>query len=144
MKLHYIGIALVALSLASCSVFDPGLDEMPSAAAQGQAGPGVDPELVARGEKQFLRCSGCHSMKADSRGKTGPHLKGLIGREVAAVEGFDYSEALRAQTFTWDERRFDEWLASPDEDVPHMCAPFRGLQDPADRAALIAYIKSAS
>ena len=49
----------------------------------------------------------------------GPHLRGIVGREAGAVEGFIYSKAfLKALKGTqWDEAALDKWLTSPQKMV---------------------------
>ena len=80
--------------------------------------------------------------EADSSALAGPHLEAIVGRKVAAVEGFEYTEALRAQTFVWTEEQLDKWLERPQQLVPDMCMPFMGLANPDVRKALIAYLKN--
>lgn len=94
------------------------------------------------GKKHFIRCAACHSVSAQARPTTGPHLEDIVGRRVASVEGFAYSDALRAKDFIWDEARLDEFLKSPRDTHPGMCLTFMGLSRPEDRAALIAYLKA--
>ena len=74
----------------------------------------------------------------------GPHLGDLLGRKVAAVEGFAYSAALRGQAFAWDRARLDAWLAAPGKVVPGNTMAFAGIASAEDRAALIAYLESAT
>jgi len=46
-----------------------------------------------KGKKLFKsRCAQCHVVDTDEA-KTGPTLKGLIGRKSGTVPGFDYSAA---------------------------------------------------
>ena len=47
---------------------------------------------AAAGEKSFGKCKSCH--KLDGSDGVGPHLNGVVGRDIAAVEGFGYSEAM--------------------------------------------------
>lgn len=94
------------------------------------------------GKKHFIRCTACHSMSSEARPLTGPHLDGIVGRKVASVAGFTYSERLRGQDFTWDEVRLDRWLTAPQANFPGMCLPFTGLPKAEDRAAFIAYLKN--
>ncbi len=110
----------------------------PSGAAAG------DDAAAEAGKKQFIRCVACHSMSAEEPAKPnfGPHLEGIVGRRAAAVAGYGYSDALRAQTFVWDEEQLDRWLQQPQADVPGLCMPFKGLVRPEDRKALIEYLKS--
>jgi cytochrome c len=98
--------------------------------------------LEEMGRKQFIRCSSCHSMSAEGQSRTGPHLEGIVGRPVASVSDFVYSDALRAQDFVWDEAQLEKWLVRPQELVPGMCMPFMGLPRPEIREALIAYLKN--
>jgi cytochrome c len=108
----------------------------PAAAAWG-----TDPALVEAGKKQFRRCSACHAMDAEARPMFGPHLAGIVGRRAGGLEGYEYTEVLRDQTFVWDEAKLDEWLERPNEVVPGMCHSFSGLRKPEDRTALIAFLK---
>jgi len=107
------------------------------------AEPADEAALVASGKKQFMRCSACHTMQAGGSSELGPHLEGIVGREVAALSDFAYTEELREEQFIWDEARLDQWLERPDEMAPPgMCRPFRGLRSEAARRALIAYMKN--
>lgn len=111
----------------------------------GMPGPTATAEeaaLVEAGRKHFIRCTACHSTRADAPPNIGPHLEGIVGRTVAAVAGFNYSDAMRAQTFVWDEAQLDRWLEHPQADIPGLCMPFKGLSKPEARKALIAYLKN--
>lgn len=100
-------------------------------------------DRIEAGRKQFIRCTACHSTNPDDR-RTGPHLNGIVGRPVAALPGYRYSDALRAQAFTWDEGQLDLLLQNPQAIVPGLCLPFRGLTRAEDRQALIAYLRQAA
>lgn len=101
----------------------------------------AEPSLAEAGKKHFIRCVACHTMSADARPGIGPHLEGIVGRQSAAVEGFKYTDAMRAHAVVWDEATLDAWLEAPQADVPGLCLPFTGLRKADDRAALIAYLK---
>lgn len=101
-----------------------------------------DPSAAQAGRKHFIRCVACHTISATARPSTGPHLEGIVGRQAASLPGFAYSDALRAQTFRWDEARLDAFLQSPQSTHPGMCLTFNGLPRAEDRAALIAYLKN--
>ena len=60
------------------------------------------------------------------------------------MPGFGYSAALSAQDFTWDRERLDQWLTSPGKMVPGNAMAFAGVAGDADRAALIAYLETAT
>lgn len=101
----------------------------------------AEPSPTAAGQKLFIRCSSCHAMSAEAPPELGPHLEGIVGRPAAAVKGFNYSEALAAEDFIWDEALLDQWLKNPDILVPGMCMSFTGLSRPEQRQALIEYMK---
>jgi cytochrome c len=66
--------------------------------------------------------------------------RGLIGRPVASVQGFRYSQALSAQSFVWDNATLAKWLENPTAMVPGTAMGIR-VAKPQDRADLIAYLR---
>lgn len=84
------------------------------------------------------RCIACHSPDAN---RVGPMHRGVVGRVAGTVPGFTYSKAVKAAGITWDEASLDKWLADPQGFIPGQRMNFR-VQDPADRADLIAYLKT--
>lgn len=106
---------------------------LPSVASQAQD--------AAAGEKVFKKCLSCHSLSAGEN-KIGPSLFGVVDRPVASVDGFKYSEAMRARGGTWTPQELDAYLANPRQAVPGTSMSFMGLKKPEDRAALIDYLRS--
>lgn len=102
----------------------------------------VDEQMYAQGKREFMRCMACHSMDAAGRMLSGPHLEGIIGREVAAVDGWDFPDHVSELDFVWTESRMDAWLQDPQGMIPQMCLPFNGLANEEARTALIAYLKN--
>lgn len=95
---------------------------------------------VDRGRDLFAkRCSGCHALDSD---KEGPRLRGVFGRRAGSIAGFPYSDGLRNSGISWDENHLDRWLENPEETVKDNNMEFR-VRDAAERAALIAFLKSA-
>ena len=94
----------------------------------------------SRGERQALMCRACHSLESGGRNMLGPALHGFFGREVGAVEGFDYSSAIREADFVWTPRALDAWLREPARFLPGNRMIFAGVPDAGDREALIAYL----
>ena len=88
----------------------------------------------------FNQCAACHSV--DGSNGTGPTLKGIIGRKSGTVPGFRYSRAMKGAAITWDEESLDRYLSNPQEVVPGNIMPFPGVTDAAQRADLIAYLKT--
>ena len=82
-------------------------------------------------------------MEAGGKSVMGPNLNGLMGRQAGSVAGFKYSPALKASKIRWDEKSLDEYLAAPTKKVPGTRMVVK-VADPARRAALIAYLKTAT
>ena len=91
------------------------------------------------GEKIFNKCKACHGFE---KNKLGPHLKGIIGREMASVEGYKYSKALKEyQGFVWDEVNLSIWLQNPKKMIPKTRMIFPGIKKEEQLDALIEYLK---
>jgi len=96
----------------------------------------------ADGEKVYRKCQACHVVN-DEKNRVGPHLVGLMGREIGGVDGFRYSSALADMGGVWNVDNLSAWLEDPKGFAPGNKMSFRGLPDEADRAAVIAFIQSA-
>ena len=91
----------------------------------------------------FEACAACHSRVQGDTGRPGPNLSALSGRTAGADPDFDYSPALKAakaQRLTWDADRLAAFLADPEAMFPGTWMSPPGLRDPADRAALAAFL----
>ena len=95
---------------------------------------------AASGRNDFGVCAACHSI-TDTDG-VGPHLNGVIGRKSGSVSGFNYSRAMKQANIVWDDQTLAAFIADPQKTVPGNHMPFSGLQDPTQRADVIAYLKS--
>ncbi len=93
------------------------------------------------GQTVFERnCRACHSI-VRMQNRVGPSLFGVIDRPTASISSFEYSQALRSFSSVWSEAILDAFLGDPQAMVPGTSMRFPGLKDPAERAALIAYLK---
>ena len=92
------------------------------------------------GEAIYLRCAACHALAYD---RTGPRHCGLFGRRAGTASGFDYSDAMRKSRIVWDDATLDRFLADPLRTVPGTTMGYAGIQDPRERADLVAYLKEA-
>lgn len=95
---------------------------------------------IKKGKRVFNKCMACH--KIDGQNATGPHLNGVVGRKVASVEGFSYSDALKKIGGDWTPEQLDKWLTSPKDFAPGTKMGFAGLKKVTDRADVIAYLES--
>lgn len=94
----------------------------------------------AAGVQAFLPCSACHSVAQDGPALIGPNLWDVVGRPVASRPGFDYSPELKAVGGTWTPEQLDRFLTDPAGFAPGTRMGYVGVADPAERAALIAYL----
>lgn len=95
----------------------------------------------AAGEALYSRCQACHSLEYN---RTGPKHCGLFGRRAGSVPGFEYSPALKRSGIVWNASTLERFLADPPKAVPGTTMTYAGVGDPAERAALVAYLERAS
>ena len=121
------------------SVLDvtPGEAEDDAAALSGAA----NDALAAAGEKVFARCKACHQIGGGAANGVGPHLNEIVGRDVAAIDGFGYSGALSDHGGVWNAAHLAEFLADPEGVVPGTKMAFGGLKPP-EIEAVIEYLKA--
>ena len=94
-----------------------------------------------RGRDTFeKRCTGCHAL---DKIKVGPPLRGVYGRNAGKDPHFTYSDAVKAASVTWDESTLDRWLTDTESVIPDNDMTFR-LNDPSERASIIAYLRQLS
>lgn len=114
------------------------------ATAQGDAVPliaSADPEA---GAKLFVRCRACHTIEKSGRHRLGPNLWEVVGRPKASASGFRYSAALKKLGRVWDYAALDGYLEDPKAFAPGNRMAFPGLKSPAQRATVIAYLRTLS
>ncbi len=58
-------------------------------------------------------CASCHSLESQAA-NVGPHLDKVVGRQIASVAGYDYSDALTSRSGKWTEARLRQFLSNPD------------------------------
>jgi cytochrome c len=98
----------------------------------------------AAGEANFRQCAACHTVDQGGQNRVGPNLWGVFGADVGAHEGFNYSDALMSIDGIWTVEKLDAYLENPREYAPGNRMAFAGLRNEADRAAVIAYLRSLS
>lgn len=97
---------------------------------------------AAAGEKVFKKCQACHTA-SEEKNKVGPYLKGVVGRQAASVDGFKYSDALKAKAAeigAWDEAKIVEYLADPKAYIGGTSKMAFKLKDEQDRKNVAAYL----
>lgn len=96
---------------------------------------------AAAGESLFRACSACHKLE-EGANAVGPYLYGVVGRDVASVDGFNYSGSLIAVADVWTPEELDGFLENPRGYAPGTAMTYNGMRKVEDRAALIAYLDS--
>jgi cytochrome c len=94
------------------------------------------------GESLFKRqCGACHAVDA-GHNKIGPSLFGVAGKKAAAVEDFDFSDALKGANITWTDDALTKYLTDPKGFVPGGKMVYAGMKDPDDVKAVVEYLKT--
>lgn len=101
---------------------------------------------AAKGEKLFKRCAACHTVGEGAKNRVGPQLNGIVGRQIAAIDGFKYSKAFKAKKeaepdFVWSEENLDGFLTKPKKFIKKTKMSFPGFKKEEQRADVIAYLK---
>lgn len=107
------------------------------AASAGQAFAAGD---AAAGEKVFAKCKACHQIGEGAKNAVAPELNGLNGRKAGSVEGYNYSDPMKASGISWDEASFKEFIKNPKAKVPGTKMIFQGLASEGDQDNVWAYL----
>jgi cytochrome c len=95
------------------------------------------------GARAFTPCRACHSLDPVERGLPGPNLSGVVGRSIGGDSAFDYSPVLRKARddgLRWDAQRLQTFLADPAAMFPGLWMSMRGIEDTAERQALVRFL----
>ncbi|MFN4193216.1 MAG: c-type cytochrome [Tabrizicola sp.] len=98
-----------------------------------------------RGATLFARqCSACHQIGEGAVNRVGPKLNGVFGRQAGSVADFNYSKSIArmgADGLVWTLQTLDAYVENPKALVSGTRMNYRGMADPEDRAALLAYLR---
>jgi len=120
-------------------------------AGAGPMPPEVPADLATRGdpargdELAHTFCTECHEVSADDppnigHRASGPPLIGVIGRPVADLPGFAYSDALRAHGGDWTPERVYAFALTPMLTVPGTRMDWAPDRTPQMIADIVAYL----
>jgi cytochrome c len=125
-------------------VVAPGESAGPAAAAAPET---PLPVLLAKadpaaGEKQSKKCQACHNLQEGAGTKIGPDIYAVVGRKVAGVAGFAYSDALKKKGGNWTFEELFHFIENPRGYVAGTAMTFAGIKDPQQRADLLVYLNT--
>lgn len=103
---------------------------------------GVSGSIEAGIKVAARTCTVCHSFEKGGKVVYGPNLFDIYGKPAAAIEGYNYSQALKDSGLIWDDKNLAEFVSNPEQFVKGTKARFPGLKTAKDKADILAYIKS--
>lgn len=112
------------------------------------SGPALAEGDAAKGKADFAKCAICHQVGPGATTLVGPELNGIVGRKAASVADYAlYSAGMKklgGDGFVWTPENIDKWIADPKAMIPDspMSLAFQGVPDAAERADIIAYLKT--
>ncbi len=98
----------------------------------------------AAGQKTFKSCAGCHNAAEGKGAKQGPNLWGIVGRDIASVDGYGYSSALNEKEGVWDWDALNAFLLNPKGFAAGTKMAYSGLKKDGARANLMAWLNEQS
>jgi cytochrome c len=146
-------LVFLLIQTAAHAIFDTSSDvvafsvEAPEGGGGGDEAPAEDIDVAAlvaaadpaAGEAIFKKCAACH--KLDGTNGVGPHLDSVVGRPVASLGDFSYSDGMKAHGGDWSPDALFQFLSNPKKVVPGTKMSFAGLPKPEDRANVIAFLE---
>ncbi len=99
---------------------------------------------IMNGARLATACAACHSFGKGEANSIGPNLWGVVGRLIASVDTFDYSERLMRRSGTWTTTALDEFFAESKEFEQGSHMAFRRLMHVENRQGIITWLSTLS
>ena len=157
-----LGVLLLtmALGVVTNGIFAPHKSAKPGydlpgevvaeAAKPADSGPQVPlPELLAKadaakGQADVKVCQACHKFEKGAVAAVGPPLYGVVGRPVASIAGFGYSDGIKAMGGNWSYESIFKFLTKPSALVVGTKMTYPGEPEAQKRADILAYLQTLS
>lgn len=154
-------LIILALNITAGALFSPVKPEKPgyAIAAKEESGKGgeakKEPEqpievLLAsasadKGQATAKQCQSCHTFEKGGPNRVGPNLWNIVGDERGKDRnGFNFSAAMKSKGGEWSYEELDKFLTNPRSYIPGTNMTFAGLSRGAQRADVIAYLRTLS
>jgi len=153
-------LILLAVHIASGAIFAPPVPAKPGYVVEVKKEQGGEKTAAKPAEKPIedllatasvehgaqiaKQCEVCHNLQEGQGAKIGPDLYGVVGRKVAAMPGFNYTQPLKSIGGTWTFDKLNKWLTKPSAFAPGTAMTFAGIPRENQRADLIAYLNTLS
>src|SRR5208282_5758141 len=141
-SLAALGSVLFAMLLVAFSnlVISPRNPRVP-----GYALPALLAKADAKKGEQYAKvCLTCHNFEKGAGPKIGPPLWGVVGRPIASVPGFAYSDSLKAVGGNWTWEALNTMVSNPKMEASGTKMTFPGEKDPQRRADILAFLQTLS
>lgn len=93
-----------------------------------------------KGKNVAKKCTACHTFESGGANKIGPNLFSIVGADIAAKDGFSYSDVLLGLEGDWTYEQLNAFLANPKGFAKGTKMAFNGLKKDGDRADMILYL----
>ena len=97
------------------------------------------------GAQVFRACVACHTLHRDRGNRAGPSLRGIFGRKIATLPGYNFSPALKKLDIVWTPETLSKLFEiGPSAFTPGTKMPEQRIESAQDRQALIEFLKRAT
>jgi cytochrome c len=97
-----------------------------------------------KGAQDAKVCTTCHNFEKGAAPKVGPPLWGVVGRPIASVPGFAYSDSLKGVGGDWTYEAINTMISNPKSEASGTKMSFPGEKDPQKRADILAFLQTLS
>ena len=140
MNTYYI--ALAALFFTMFAIFPLHAEKTSALVGWESATPLLADANIEAGQKVAHVCASCHTFDKGGVNKFGPNLYNIVNNNHAQMEGFTYSDVLKAMhDKKWTYEALDRFLFNSKDYAPGSKMTFSGIKKAQDRANLIAWVR---
>ena len=96
--------------------------------------------------KKFAKknCASCHDFSLPPKNKIGPSLAAVLNREIASLDNYKYSNALKSKKENWDLLNLYFFLEKPKEWAKGTKMSYKGIKDQVKLINTIKYLETVS